>query len=397
MIFGGQQSKGWAGKASAVAFAMVALVGPALAADPLGSRRAPAGVSADIPLITSDPAPSVSDRSQVGPLNLLASGQVDLNTATVTLPLLEGRMKSGESVWYVLLDTNDRGQADALGINYAPKLTFADIGKAVRSARFDSQYTLIFDAGKVDFKPERKVVPGDAPNFFPPKTAQPGSVGDAQYSPLVRIENAGGHIYNAPVLAFNVPASALNAYCNGKADHSVVHDRVVAICPETGKVTLTLAAGFSAGRAVLYTSTEANHPLPSALEAATYTPSLGDLKVGPDVSIFSPLERIYAIINGPTGLDNPMRQGMNSALSDGRAPLNVMGSVPTISNRYSPLWDLNAAVWTPKAVAAGVRSRQTDELAILGLGRAGFLSAPDGKAIGSTGFVINCPVVYRLH
>lgn len=380
----------------ALALGCAVLATAALGADPLGSQRAPAGIVSDVPLVMSDPAPSASDRGQLGPANLLASGQVDLAASTVTVPLHQGRMKSGETVWYVLLDTDDRGQADALGINYAPKLTFADIGKAVRSARFDSQYTLIFEAGKVDFKPERKVVPGNAPNFFPPKVAEPGSVGDADYTPLVRIENAGRHIYNAPVIAFDVAAADLNKFCSGKPDYKQVHDRVVSICPETGKVTLSLVAGFSAARPVLYTSTDANNPVPAALEAATFAPALESIKVGPDVSPFSPLERIYAFVNGPTGVDNPMRQGLFSALSDGRAPLNVMGSVPTISNRYSPLWDVNAAVWTPKALAAGVRSRQTDELAILGLVKAGYLSGPGGKAFGSTGFVVNCPVVYRL-
>lgn len=368
----------------------------AQAAEPLGSRSAPAGISADIPLVATEPMPAGADLGQRGPLALLASGAVDLEANTVTLPLYQGRMKSGEAVWYVLLDTNDKGQADALGINYAPKLTFADIGKVVRSARLDSGYTLVFEAGRVDFKPERKVVPGDAPNFFPPKVALPGSVGDADYSPLVRIENAGGHVYNAPVLAFGVSAAALNAFCNGKPDHALVHDRVVSICPEKGKVTLQLATGYSAGRPVLYTSTDASNPTPAALEASTYAPSLAGITVGPDASVFSPLERIYAFVNGPTGSGNPMRQGLDSALSDGRAPLNVMGSIPTVSTRYSPLWDINAAVWTPKALAAGARSRQTDEIAILGLARSGYLSGPDGKRLGSTGFIVNCPVIYRV-
>ena len=381
----------------ALALVCAGACGPAVnAADSFGSRRAPAGIAADIPLIATEPSPTGGDLGQRGPLNLLPSGTVDLEANTVTLPLHQGRMKSGEAVWYVLLDTNDKGQADALGINYAPKLTFADVGKAVRSARFDASLTLVFDAGRVDFKPERKVVPGAAPNFFPPKVAEPGSVGDGQYSPLVRIENAGGHIYNAPVVAFDVPAGALNAYCGGKADHSVVHDRVVSICPETGKVTLQLAAGFSAGRPVLYTSTDANNAVPAALEASTHAPALADLKIGPDASVFSPLERIYAFVNGPTGTDNAMRQGLNSALSDGRAPLNVMGSIPTVSSRYSPLWDINAAVWTEKALGKGARSRQVDELAILGLAKSGYLSAPDGKVLGSTGLIVNCPVVYRL-
>lgn len=375
---------------------VMAMPPSAHASEFLGSQPAPASIAADIPLVASEPAPAGTDISQRGPLNLLSSGTVDLATGTVTVPLHLGRMKSGEAVWYVLLDSDDKGQADALGVNYAPKLTFANVGKSVRSARLDGSHTLVFDAGKVDFRPERKVIPGSAPNFFPPKLAEPGSIGDADYSPLVKIENAGGHIYNAPVLAFDVAASTLNVFCKGNPDYRVVHDRVVSICPEAGKVTLQLATGYSAGRPVLYTSTEANNPVPAALEASTYAPALADIKVGPETNVFSPLERIYAFVNGHTGVDNPLRQGLNSALSDGRAPLNVMGSIPTVSHRYSPLWDINPAVWTPKALTAGARSRQTDEHAILGLVKSGYLSGSDGKTFGSAGFIVNCPVVYRI-
>lgn len=374
----------------------IALSPQAQAAEAHGSQRAPGSIAADIPLVASEPPPTGIDIGQRGPLNLLSSGSVDLAAGTVTVPLHHGRMKSGESVWYVLLDSDDKGQADALGINYAPKLTFANVGKVVRSARLDDSHTLVFDAGRVDFRPVRKVVPGTAPNYFPPKLAEPGSIGDADYSPLARIENAGGHIYNAPVLAFDVPAATLNAFCKGNPDHSIVHDRVVSICPEAGKVTLQLAAGYSAGRPVLYTSTEANNPVPAALEASTYAPALGGIKVGPEANVFSPLERIYAFVNGQTGADNPMRQGLSSALIDGRAPLNVMGSIPTVSHRYSPLWDINPAVWTPKALTAGARSRQTDEHTILGLVKSGYLSGPEGKTFGSAGFIVNCPVVYRI-
>lgn len=370
---------------------------PAGAAEPLGSQAAPRGIAADIPLVLSDPAPSTFDRGQLGPANLLPSSTVDLAAGTVTLPLHEGRMKSGETVWFVLFDTSDRGQAEALGLNYAPKLTFAEIGKAVRTARLDTDYKWSFDAGKVDFKPARKVTPGVAPRFYPPAVAEPGSVGDADYSPLVKLVNAGGAIYNAPVVAFGASAETLNAFCKGNADHSVVHDRVTAICPATGKVTLTLAVGFSGGRALVYTSTDANERAPAALEASTYAPALAAMKVGPDVSPFSPLERVYVVVNGPTGVDNPMRQGLDSALSDGRSPINVFGSIPTVSNRYSPIWDVNAAIWTDKAIKAGARSRLTEELQVLGLVKAGYISGKEGKAFGSIGFLVNCPVVYRLN
>jgi hypothetical protein len=68
-----------------------------------------------------------------------------------------------------------------------------------------------------------------APNSFPPKAFRPGSVGDKDYTPLVRIENAGNHIYNAPIVAFDVNAKQVS-FCNGNPDYSLVHDKVVKIC-----------------------------------------------------------------------------------------------------------------------------------------------------------------------
>src|SRR6516165_10435572 len=95
-------------------------------------------------------------------------------------------MKSGEAVWYIVTDTDDKGNADQLGLNYSPKLTYADVGRAVRKATLDTKFKLVFEAGTVDFSPARSATPGDAPNFFPPKHFQPGSVGDKDYSPLVK-------------------------------------------------------------------------------------------------------------------------------------------------------------------------------------------------------------------
>ena len=54
-----------------------------------------------------------------------------------------------------------------------------------------------------------------------------------------------------------------------------------------------------------------------------------DIQSGDDDSLFSPVERIFVFVNGPTGKDNPQRQGLNSALSDGGSPLNVLGGIPT--------------------------------------------------------------------
>ena len=63
-------------------------------------------------------------------------------------------------------------------------------------------------------------MPGNT-SAFPPSQANPGSIGDSDYTPLVLVKNAGGQIYNAPIIAFNVDESELAAFCDGTPDYSV--------------------------------------------------------------------------------------------------------------------------------------------------------------------------------
>ncbi len=357
---------------------------------------APPSIGADIPLTYFGPAPSDVQPELIGPFQLLKSGPVDLDEGTITLPLYQGQMETGESVWYVLTDTNDKDNAEALGLNVSAKLTYGNVGRGARTARLEADSSLTFMSGKVDFQPERRVVPGDAPNFFPPSDFQPGSIGDENYSPLVRVENAGGFIYNAPIVAFNVGEDRLNAFCHGYPDYSLVHDKVVSICPREGTVTLELTSGFSFARPVLYLSTESNHPLAASLEGATLAPGLDDITVGRDDSAFSAVERIFVFTNGPTGGDNPQRQGLNSAIADGRSPLNILGGIPTIATDYSPLWDMNLGEWTQAAIDNGYRSRLIEEFQILGFVEQGWVTGPGGEPYGSVGIIVNCPIVFRF-
>jgi hypothetical protein len=193
-----------------------------------------------------------------------------------------------------------------------------------------------------------------------------------------------------------VSAAQLNAFCAGHVDHSLVHDKVVRICPKDGTVTLGLTEGFSFGKPVLYLSTEASDPGVAALEGATYTPALKDITTGHDDSAFSAVERLFAEINGPTGADNPQRQGFYSALSGEGSPLNVLGGIPTVATDYSPLWDVNLGQWTQTAIDKGYRSRVTGEFQVLDLVQKGFITGPNGAPYGSIGVVVNCPPVMRL-
>ncbi len=362
----------------------------------------PPSIGSDITLPYFAPPPSMVQKELIGPYQLLKSGKIDMAASTITLPLYRGQMEDGQPVWYILPDTNDKGNADALGLNYSAKFSYAAVGKAARNATLGSDATLTFDRGTVDFAPEHVVVPaaGDMP--FPPQTAEPGSVGDADYSPLVRIMDTGDQIYNAPVVAFGAEAFQLD-FCDSPPDYALVHDHVTQICPADMTVTMKLTTGFSFGRPVLYLSTDANDPVVAAVEGATLAPGLNNLAVGFDDGAFSAVERIFITVNGPTGTDNPQRQGLNSALTDEApdpatplSPLNVFGGIPTVALDYSPLWDANVGEWTQEAIDNGYRSRVRDEFEILGLVRLGWITGPGGADYGSSGAIIVCAVAMRL-
>ena len=354
----------------------------------------PPSVGAQVPTTYFGPMPVDVQRELIGPYKLLKAGEVDLKAETVKLPLYQGKMRDGRKVWYILTDTTDAENAAALGLNFAAKLQYAAVGRGARHATLEKDTTLTFESGTVDFSPKRRVVPGTAPNYFPPKAAEPGSIGDQDYSPLVKIDNAGGAIYNAPIVAFNVEASQIN-FCDGNPDYSLVHDKVVRICPSDQTVTLQLTEGFSFARPVLYLSMDANDPVVATLEGVTMAPGLKDITVGHDDSAFSATERLFLFANGPTGKENPQRQGLNSAISDGLSPLNVFGGIPTVATDYSPLWDLNLGVWTRDSIEKGYRSRLLQEFQVLDFAEKGFITGPNGGKFGSTGFIVNCPIVWR--
>ncbi len=369
---------------------------PVLAQEPLENdvAPAPASIGADIPLTYFGPASSQVQRELIGPYQLLKAGKVDLEAGTVTLPLYQGRLTDGRKVWYVLTDTTNRMNADALGLNVSAKLVYA-VGRAVRNATLEKNGTLVFESGTVDFRPERSLVPGTGANAFPPQQAHPGSVGDRNYTPLIRLTNSGNHIYNAPIIAFDVEAKQIS-FPDGKPDYKVVHDKVVKIDPDKMTVTLKLTPGLSFARPVMYLSFDANDPVAATLEESTLAPGLSEIQVGRDDSAFSAVERLFVFANGPMGKENPQRQGLNSAIVDGSGPLNIFGGIPTIATDYSPMWDLNLGEWTQEAVKRGYRSRLTEEFQILGFVQRGWITGPGGKKYGSTGIIINCPVVMRL-
>lgn len=373
---------------------------------------APASIGADVPLTYFGPAPSDVDKRLLGPVQLLRSGIIDFDAGTITIPLYEGFYRGGERHWYILTDTTDKGNAEALGLNHSPKLEYIT-RESGTTARISKDSTFVNRLGKVNFSPTLRVIPGSR-TPFPPRVFRPPSVGDALYSPFVRLQENGGRVYNAPIVAGKLTAGALNRYCNGFRNAAAeatarrsLHDAVVKICPRDFTVTLRLVSGFSFSKPVFYLSTEASAILTASIEATTFAPRLNALNVGGDDSAFSAVERLFATTNGFTNSDlapgapkgqttHPSRQGFNSALSGEGSPLNVLGGIPTVATDYSPAWDVNVGEWTKYAVNNGIRDRLVDEFQILGFAQRGYLTGPGGSRYGSSGIIVNCPIVHRF-
>jgi hypothetical protein len=362
---------------------------------------APPSVGASVPLSYFGPSPSTVNPSLVGPVQLLNSGTVDAAHGTITLPLYKGTVKGlkkgqNNTVWYILTDVSDQGVANELGLNFSTKLAFA--ANAARTGTLDANGNIVFNAGTVDFSPQRKIVPGPQGAEFPPQSAAPGAIGDANYSPYVQITNAGGVIYNAPMVAFGVDASQIS-FPDGNVDYSKVHDQVVAIDPVNMTVTINLINGFSFGRPVWYISMDASIPLAAAIEHNTFAPLMSQLLLGHDDSFASPVERIFIATNGPEtgGCNNPLRQGLSADLADSFRPNNTLGGIPTIALDYSPAWDAQLYQWTDDAINQGYRGQLREEFQILTFVQDGLITGPGGAAFGSSGFSINCPIVQRLN
>lgn len=57
---------------------------------------------------------------------------------------------------------------------------------------------------------------------------------------------------------------------------------------------------------------------------------------------------------------------------------------------------MNLGEWAQEAVDNGYRARMTEEFQILGMVVRGFLTGSGGTPYGSTGIIINCPIVHRF-
>ena len=301
---------------------------------------------------------------------LFVKSAVENSDGTVTLPVYKGTSK-GQTVYYMLLDSSDGNDADRLGINRADKLANARGTGAVQKVKVING--VIDFPASVDFRPVRNVVP-DPVTGFPPLAVAPGAVGEYGYTPL--IEMPDGTIRNAPHVANST----------GKAD------KARAFAPNNASVRYETSPGFVNGRPVSYISTDASDPGAAALENVTFAPALNAAPAAGDDSSKSARATLILFVNGQTGLGNPQRQGINSALLDGASPLNVLFWAPN-QGRYSPLWDVHPAQWSAEAVALARNVAQKDRSDLLNLVDKGVITGPGGAKFGPGGFVVNCPII----
>jgi hypothetical protein len=359
---------------------------------------------------------------------------VNLSTETVRLPLYQGKAH-GKTVWYVLLDSSDPGLADDLGVNYVPKLANMAIGCAacVQTVRLQAPTAVqnrfgsatVDFAGAPDFAPTRVAIPG--PTGFPLAKFNPGAVGDKKYSPFIRI--AGSPVvYNAPIVATGDGAFDVTHHTNTADRVLAVHIASPAAQGQYNDswVDMLFSKGFDSGQPIVYLSTDAGQPLTAVLERSTYVPALNKVSYnGGDDFLGSARERLFGFINGQTGASNPQAQGFQHLATDGMIGhdasaadtafitamrnggdlLNVFGDFPTLTDprhadAYSPLWDAQLGLWTPKAIKAGLNTRQIDENQVLNLAasRPDLLTGVDPATglpapYGSVGVDINCAVI----
>jgi hypothetical protein len=322
------------------------------------------------PLLTSLLLLVSAPLAQAGERVFVPSAKIN-SDLTVTLPLREGRV-GAQVVWYIVTEASTSNAAERFGAARASKLANALKGTdSLQRAHYGTDGLLHFD-GTVDFRPERVVV-GDPVTGFPPLEVAPGAVADVFYSPLVLLPD--GSVINAPHVAND----------SGRAD------KVVRMDTAKRKLDFALTEGFSRDNEVLYISTDASDPVAAALENVTFVERLGLAPRAGGDGTDSARASLAAFVNGPTGVDNPERQGLNSALLGEGDPLNLLAWMPN-QGRYSPLWDVHLAAWKNPRDAR--RLEAFDE--VEDLAEDGKITAPDGSSFGATGFIVNCPILAEL-
>jgi hypothetical protein len=344
----------------------------------------------DVLGLPGDPSTCIaSDNGRSGPghFRFAANPCENASASVLHLPIYQGT-SHGRTVWYVVTDSSDQADATSRGVNFAPKLANAVGTGGIQTVTVNNG--VIDFPATVTFGGQRVLVPG--PAGFPPNQAEPPSIGEPGYSPLIQLPN--GIVLNASHVANDT----------GQADKVILLDT-------TNKTVLYQETeGRYEDKAVHYASFDGSTKVAAALEDVTWAPALDNLpspgaeglpgEVTPGEITPSVREELDAFVNGPTGVTNPQRQGLNSAILDGLDPHNILHEVPALANHadvgdahYSPMWDPHLAEWTQAAIADGSRVELKTPDEIRGRVADGLITGPGGAPFGASGFVVNCPLM----
>lgn len=350
---------------------------------------------------------SGSNRSFRAELNVFLPSAMDVdepnlrdNTqANVTIPIYEGVGPSGDPTYFIITETSTMETSRILGTILSPKLRFGALPSAADAAQrveLDEDGRIIF-RGDVDFSPERVL----AGTGFPPTTAQPGAVGDAEYSSLVVLPS--GLVINAQIIS--------NASGN--------HDRINEINIQERWANFQLLDGWQGGdRYYYHLVTDASDPGPATIELGVYAPRMANLPVfgqsdiadGESVLLgFSP--NVNGLTTANNGVGEPQRQGLGSTIVDNDLdPVNIFPFDPdndNPNNNYSPMWDAHLNMWTDAAIngpSGDIRRSIVGFEDLNNLINAGLVTSFAGSQGRDNGFVfglrasnavINCPVIMQ--
>ncbi|WP_428229042.1 DUF7482 domain-containing protein [Flavobacterium sp.] len=311
------------------------------------------------------------------------------NNATVTLPLFIGISPNGKNVYYIITDASDYNIAKQMGVNYSPKLVNA-IGSG------GEQYVTIENGhmkfkGNVDFSPNLSIVPGNAPDYFPPQSYSPGAIADTEWSSIVVLPS--GQVLNAQMVS----------------NDTGNHDRLVAIDKNKMSVILSILDGFRGGKEYFFhLVTDATDNLPATLEKGVSASRLAKI---PAFGKSLPTDKSAFLgfspnANGITDISTGQGQGFSYSIHNaGVDPINVFPLAPkneesSLSNNYSPLWDAHVSKWTAQAFTDNKVRRITSIQDQKNLIAQGYLTslAETGEVNSFTGLrpvnlMINCPVI----
>ncbi len=195
-------------------------------------------------------------------------------------------------------------------MNQAPKIPNARGTAAAQNVSGDGFVGINDFSATVDFSPRHVIVPGST--GFPPALAQPGTVGEPMYSPLIQLPD--GAVVHAPQIANETgPADKRSAS---------IYDRMTVTHVET--------TGLYDGTPVHDASFDSHSPVATAIEDFTYAPALNAApRPGDESDGTSAREGLIAFTNGHqrSQLAGPQcRAADGSATQQGAAQHSARGA-----------------------------------------------------------------------